>query len=118
MILLAPHLAVGQAKVSDWAVAPANAEHFTIMSTAGVHGHSDRWIAADGSLMGRESLQLRGQGSEVDSKTHLGADRMIDGLSIRGFTPQGDAAESFSIAKGTATWKSPVDGSSTAYTRP
>ena len=118
MILLAPHLAGGQAKVSDLAVPPANAEHFTIMSTAGVHGHSTRWTAPDGSLMGRESLLLRGQASELDSKTHLGADHMIDSLSIRGFTPQGDAAETFSIDKGIATWKSPVDAASTAYTRP
>ena len=118
MILLAPHLADGQAKVSDLAVPPANAEHFTIMSTAGVHGHSTRWTAPDGSHMGRESLLLRGQASELDSKTHLGADHMIDSLSIRGFTPQGDAAETFSIDKGIATWKSQVDAASTAYTRP
>ena len=118
MILAYQPLVSGQAKVSELAVAPANAEHFTIMSTAGVHGHSDRWIAPDGSLMGRESLALRGQVSEVDSKTHLGADHMMDSLSIRGFTPQGDAAETFSIAKGIATWKSPVDGASTPYARP
>jgi imidazolonepropionase-like amidohydrolase len=118
MIVLAPYLAGGQAKVADLAVPPANAEHFTIMSTAGVHGHSARWTAPDGSLMGRESLLLRGQASELDSKTHLGADHMIDSLSIRGFTPQGDAAETFSIDKGIATWKSPVDAASTAYTRP
>lgn len=118
MILLVPHFAGGQAKVSDLAVPPANAEHFTIMSTAGVHGHSTRWTAADGSLMGRESLLLRGQASEIDSKTHLGADHMIDSLVIRGFTPQGDAAETFSIDKGIATWKSPVDGASSAYAKP
>lgn len=118
IILLAHHLASGQAKVSELAVPPANAEHFTIMSTAGVHGHSTRWTAPDGSLMGRESLLLRGQASELDSKTHLGADHMIDSLVIRGFTPQGDAAETFSIAKEIATWKSTVDAASAAYTLP
>jgi imidazolonepropionase-like amidohydrolase len=118
MMLLAQHLAAGQAKVSELAVVPANAEHFTIMSTAGVHGHSARWIAPDGSLMGRESLLLRGQASELDSRTHLGADHMIDRLSVRGFTPQGDAAESFAIEQGVAKWKSQVDGSSAAYTKP
>jgi imidazolonepropionase-like amidohydrolase len=118
MMLLAQHLAAGQAKVSELAVVPANAEHFTIMSTAGVHGHSARWIAPDGSLMGRESLLLRGQASELDSRTHLGADHMIDRLSVRGFTPQGDAAESFAIEQGVAKWKSQVDGSSATYTKP
>ena len=117
MILLA-RLSMGQAKVSELAVPPAGAEHFTIMSTAGVHGHSARWTAPDGSLMGRESLVLRGQVAELDSKTHLGADHMIDSLTIRGFTPQGDAAESFSIHQGRASWKSEVDAGSAAYARP
>ena len=99
-------------------MAPANAEQFTIMSTAGVHGHSARWTAPDGSLMGRESLLLRGQATELDSKTHLGTDHMIDRLTIRGFTPQGDATETFAIEKGLASWKSPVDAASVAYAQP
>jgi imidazolonepropionase-like amidohydrolase len=36
-------------------------------------------------------------------------------LDVRGFSPQGDAAENFSIANGTAAWKSPVDSGSHAY---
>jgi len=68
--------------------------------------------------MGRESFLLRGQVFETESASHVGADGVPDRVTIRGFTPNGDAAESFAIAEGRATWKSPVDGGSTAYTAP
>jgi len=106
------------AALSDLAKPPADAELFTIMSTAGVHGHSARWTTPDGVHWGRESIDLRGQIFEVDSASRLGADGMIDHLVVRGFTPQGDAAETFDIAGGTAGWKSVVDGASAPYARP
>jgi imidazolonepropionase-like amidohydrolase len=106
------------AALADLAKPPADAETFTIMSPAGVHGHSARWTAPDGVRWGRESLNLRGQIFEVDSASHLGADGMIDHLVVRGFTPQGDSAETFDIVNGTASWKSPVDGASTPYAGP
>jgi imidazolonepropionase-like amidohydrolase len=108
----------GPATLADLAKPPADAQQFTIMSTAGVHGHSARWVNPDGVHMGRESLNLRGQIFETDSATHLGADGMIDALTIRGFTPQGDAAESFAIAGGKASWKSQVDAGSAPYAKP
>jgi imidazolonepropionase-like amidohydrolase len=43
---------------------------------------------------------------------------MIAHLTIRGFTPQGDAAETFDIKNGAANWKSPVDAGSAAYQQP
>jgi imidazolonepropionase-like amidohydrolase len=43
---------------------------------------------------------------------------MADHLVVRGFSPQGDVAETFDIVGGRASWKSPVDGASAAYTRP
>ena len=106
------------ANPADLAKPPADAQVLTIMSSAGVHGHSARWTTPDGQHMGRESLNLRGQIFEVDSATRLGRDGMIEHLVVRGFTPQGDAAETFDVANGQASWKSPVDAASTAYATP
>jgi imidazolonepropionase-like amidohydrolase len=110
--------AVAQAKVEDLAKPPASAEKFTIMSTAGVHGHLSSWTGPGGVRFGRESLLLRGQISESDSVTRLGKDGMVEHLVIRGFTPSGDAAETFDIKDGVASWKSPVDAGSTKYQHP
>ncbi|HEY1314762.1 MAG TPA: amidohydrolase family protein [Steroidobacteraceae bacterium] len=104
--------------VAELAKPPAAAEHFSVVSTAGKHGDSSRWTTADGLRMGRESFVLRGQVFEQDSAAQVGADGMLSRVTIRGFTPNGDAAESFSIAHGRATWKSPVDGGSAAYSAP
>jgi hypothetical protein len=60
------------ASLADLAKPPADAETFTIMSSAGVHGHSARWTTPDGRRMGRESLNLRGKIFEIDSATRLG----------------------------------------------
>ena len=68
--------------------------------------------------MGRESMQLRGQIFEMDSTARLGADGMLESVTVRGFTPNGDAAEQFDIAGGNASWKSPVDVGSGAVPRP
>jgi imidazolonepropionase-like amidohydrolase len=68
--------------------------------------------------MGRESMNLRGQVFELDSAGKAGADGMPASLTIRGVTPSGDAAETFNIAGGKASWKSPVDAGSSAYARP
>jgi imidazolonepropionase-like amidohydrolase len=104
--------------VEQLAKPPANAQHFTIMSTAGKHGTSERWTAADGAHMGRESILLRGMVTEVDSRATVGKDGMYDRVVIRGRTPQGDAAETFDIKAGKATWKSPVDAGAAAYSTP
>ena len=66
----------------------------------------------------RESFVLRGQVFELDSAAHVGNDGMLDRVSIHGFTPNGDAAETLVVAGGRATWKSPVDGASAPYTAP
>ena len=108
-------LALAETATEQLAVAPATAQHFTIMSKAGKHGTSDRWTSPDGARMGRESLVLRGQVFEVDSSAHVGSDGMLDHVVIRGHTPNGDAAESFDIKDGVASWKSPVDASSSPY---
>ena len=103
---------------ADLARPPPGAQQFTIMSTAGKHGWSARWMAGDGRHMARESLLLRGQAFELDSASHLGADGMLDKVVIRGSTPNGDAAETFAITAGKADWQSPVDEASAAYRTP
>jgi imidazolonepropionase-like amidohydrolase len=110
--------ALAQVPASQLAKPPANARHFIIQSTGGRHGESWSWVAPDGTRMGRESMNLRGQVFELDSRGTTGADVMPATITIRGVTPQGDAAETFTIAGGAARWKSPVDAGSTSYSAP
>ena len=110
--------AAAQTKLADLAKPPPNAQHFTIMSVAGKHGDSTRWMAPGGIEMARESLLLRGQVFEQDSAAHRGKDGLLDRMTIRGFTPNGDAAETFSLVKGRAVWKSPVDAGGKSVTSP
>ena len=105
----------GQTPVQDLAKPPATARHFIIQSTGGRHGESWMWDTPDGARMGRESMNLRGQVFELDSSGKAGADGMPAAITVRGFTPQGDAAETFTIAAATARWKSPIDAGSAAY---
>jgi imidazolonepropionase-like amidohydrolase len=102
----------------DLAKPPPGAQRFTILSTSGTHGVSARWTSSAGERMGRESMLLRGQVFETDSVSRIGKDGMLESVTVRGFTPNGDAAESFVISSRKATWKSPVDGASVAYDAP
>jgi imidazolonepropionase-like amidohydrolase len=104
-----------QTPVEQLAKPPAGAQNFSIVSTAGTHGKAAIWVEPDGRRMSRESLLLRGQVWESDESVKLGDDGMPATLDVRGVSPQGDAAESFTIADGTASWKSPVDSGSHAY---
>lgn len=113
--LLLSAAAMAQTPVQDLAKPPPEAERFTILSTAGKHGESTRWTSPAGVRMGRESLLLRGQVFEVDSASRIGDDGMLTAVTVRGFTPNGDAAESFAVTGRKATWKSPVDGGSAPY---
>jgi imidazolonepropionase-like amidohydrolase len=110
--------AFAQVPASELAKPPANARHFVIQSTGGKHGDSWSWIAPDGTRMGRESMNLRGQVFELDSSLKAGTDGMPSAIAIRGVTPQGDAAETFSISGGTAGWKSPIDAGTAPYSAP
>ena len=100
---------LAQVPAADLAKPPAEARHFVIQSTGGKHGDSWIWVAADGSRMGRESMNLRGQVFELDSTGKAGPDGLPSAITIRGVTPTGDAAEAFTISGGTANWKSPID---------
>jgi imidazolonepropionase-like amidohydrolase len=107
-----------QTPVEQLAKPPATATHYIIQSTGGKHGDSWIWTSPDGTRMGRESLILRGQVFEVDSTAKAGADGMPASITIRGFTPTGDAGETFRVAEGKASWKSPVDAGGAPYQAP
>ena len=110
--------ALAQVPEAELSKPPANARHFLIQSTGGKHGDSWSWVAADGARMGRESMNLRGQVFELDSRGNAGADGLPSAITIRGVTPQGDAAETFTISGGTAGWKSPIDAGTASYSVP
>jgi len=115
--LMFSSLAVAQVPVEQLAKPPANATHYLIQSTGTKHG--DAWLwTENGKRMARESWILRGQVFEFDSSGKSGADGMPAALEIRGFSPTGDAAETFMVVNGKASWKSPVDAGSAPYARP
>src|SRR5579883_3221872 len=104
-----------QVPADQLAKPPADAQHFTILSTSGTNGKAALWTTADGTRMSRESILLRGQVWELDQAVKLGNDGMPTSLLVRGRTPEGDAAESFAIRDGLASWKSPVDAGKHGY---
>jgi imidazolonepropionase-like amidohydrolase len=108
-------VSLAQVPAADLYMPPASARHFVIESIGGRHGDSWSWVAADGTRVGRESLNLRGQVWEIDYRGTPGTEGIPSAMTIRGVTPQGDAAESFSTAGGSAQWRSPVDAGSAAY---
>ncbi|HTU67051.1 MAG TPA: amidohydrolase family protein [Steroidobacteraceae bacterium] len=116
--LILASVAGAQVPKDQLAKPPANATHYIIQSTGSKHGDSYRWTTADGTAMARESLLLRGQVFEQDSATKSGKDGMPASIIIRGYTPTGDSAETFTIGDGKASWKSPIDAGSAAYTAP
>ncbi len=99
-------------------VPPSDATHYVVVSTAGKHGDEYVWTMPDGRMAFRESILLRGLTFETDETMKLGSDGMPSDVVIRGVTPQGDAAETFGISNGRASWASPVDKGSVAYSSP
>jgi imidazolonepropionase-like amidohydrolase len=118
LLCMLSSVSLAQVSTANLTKPPADARHFIIESPGEKHGDSWSWVAADGTRMARESMNLRGQVWEIDYSGTPGSDRMPSAMTIRGVTPQGDAAESFSTAGGTAQWRSPVDAGSAAYSGP
>jgi imidazolonepropionase-like amidohydrolase len=112
---LLPSLSLAQVPVAELAKPPVDARHYLIVSPGGKHGDSWSWVSADGTRLGRESMDLRGQIWEMDSSGTPGADGLPVAMTIRGVTPSGDAAESFSIEGSAAKWRSPIDASSAPW---
>ena len=113
-----PAPATAAVGIDQLAKPPADARAYTILSLAGNHGKSFLWTAPDGTLMSRDSLLLRGQVFETDEAVKLDANGYLVSDIIRGFTPSGDAAESFTVSNRKASWKSQVDAGSAPYSTP
>ena len=107
--------AVAQTPKEQLLVPPPTAKKFLIISAAGQHGNSAIWRLPDGTVATRESMNLRGQVFEQDETIHSGANGQPDKVVIRGYTPSGDAAETFAVEAGTARWKSQIDAGTATY---
>ena len=93
---------------------PADAKHYVVVSMAGKHGDQWAWTLPDGSLASRYSQSLRGWITETDEVMTLGPDGLPTKIVIRGVTPNGDAAETFTLADGKAKWTSTSDSGEAA----
>ena len=91
---------------------PADAVHYVVVSDSGRHGDMWRWTMPDGRLAYRHSQSLRGWISEVDQVVTLGPDGLPVRVEVRGITPNGDAAETFTLTGGKASWTSIADSGS------
>jgi imidazolonepropionase-like amidohydrolase len=93
-------------------VPPKDATHYVVVSEAGKHGDMWRWTLPDGRTAYRHSQALRGWISETDHVVKLGPNGAPAIVEVRGITPNGDAAETLTMADGKATWKSTADSGS------
>jgi imidazolonepropionase-like amidohydrolase len=90
-------------------VPPAGARHYVIVSDAAKHGDIWQWTQADGSIASRMSMSLRGWITETDGVLRKGADGFPEAITIRGVSPNGNAAESFTMTDGVARWAAAAD---------
>lgn len=96
-------------------VPPASATHYVVVSDSAKHGDVWLWTQADGSVAARHSQSLRGWITETDGVLRKGPDGLPTAITIRGVSPDGDAAETFAVAPdGTATWKATSDAGQSA----
>ena len=95
-------------------VPPKDAAHYVVVSQAGKHGDQWVWTQPDGSIAGRYSQSLRGWITEVDDVMKIGPDGLLTALTVRGVTPNGDAAETFTLKDGKAAWKASADSGEVA----
>jgi imidazolonepropionase-like amidohydrolase len=91
---------------------PASAAHYVVVSDAGKHGDMWQWQMPNGRMAYRHSQSLRGWITETDQVDLVGPDGLPVKVEVRGITPNGDAAETFSIVDGKASWKSTADSGS------
>lgn len=107
--VVAAQVALAATPEKDLAKPPFDAELWAIVSGAGQHGQSQRWVDKDGVRWSRESLNLRGFRTELDQQIAFAPNGSVVRLEVRGFVPQGDAAESYRVDKGSYSFKSAVD---------
>lgn len=90
-------------------VPPAGARHYVIVSDSAKHGDIWQWTQPDGSIASRMSMSLRGWITETDGVLRKGADGFPEAVTIRGVSPNGNAAESFTMKDGVARWVAATD---------
>lgn len=88
---------------------PADAQVWSVFSTAGRHGQESVWTDAQGRRWARLTYELRGFATDVEQMIVLDSAGRPTELVIRGTTPQGDATETFQFRDGRAAWRSAVD---------
>lgn len=110
MLCLAASAAAAPVPKEQLMAPPAGARHYTISSSAGKHGDIWAWTLPDGSTAYRMSMSLRGWITETDQTIANGPNGRPVKIVVRGYTDQGDAAETFEVdAQGLARWKTSVD---------
>ena len=91
-------------------VPPADAAHYVVVSDAAKHGDIWMWTMEDGSRAARYSQSLRGWITETDGVLRLNAAGLPEALTVRGVSPDGDAAETLTLgADGKARWQASAD---------
>jgi len=93
-------------------VPPASAERYLVVSDAGKHGEMWRWTLPDGRTAFRHSQSLRGWITETDATVRYSQDGRPAEIVVRGITPSGDAAESYTEGAGNARWTTAIDSGS------
>jgi imidazolonepropionase-like amidohydrolase len=114
-ISLAVTAALAQTPQAEFSAPPGGARSFVIVSPAGRHGASYLWTRPDGTVVLRETGEVRGFGWDLEQTVRYGANGQPESIQVRGSTPWGDAAETFRIRDGRARWDTPSDSGSAPY---
>jgi imidazolonepropionase-like amidohydrolase len=110
-----PGPGAGATPKDDLLVPPADAARYVVVSDSARHGEQWRWTLPDGRIAYRHSQSLRGWITETDAILQLDADGLPSEIRIRGISPNGDAAESYTLGPdGIARWTSLSDNGSAA----
>ena len=103
--------ALAQTPAEQLATPPAVAKVWTVSNNDGAqqHGRISLWTDASGAHWSRFSLNLRGFKTDIDQQMRFAPDGTLRSLIVRGYTPSGDAGETYQVTNGTYSWKSQVD---------
>lgn len=93
---------------------PSNAEHYVNVSTAGKHGDLWHWTLADGTHAYRFTQSLRGWITDVDETVRIDDQGYPVSVRIRGISPNGDQAETYSVSGDRGQWLTVIDQGSAA----
>jgi imidazolonepropionase-like amidohydrolase len=89
---------------------PADARVWSITDPGGTrHGQVCLWATPDGTRWSRMDFNMRGFVSAIDQQMRVSPGGGIESLIVRGFTPEGNAAETYKVENGAYSWTSRVD---------